>query len=152
MKKFITYAISIAIPLLIGSLIGNVVPQNVDYETLTKPWFAPPSIAFPIAWSILYTLMGISYGILKNNNLITKDINKIYFSQLIVNLIWPILFFYFDFKLIAFIWILFLIYLVINMIKEFKAQNNLAGLLQIPYLIWLIFAAILNISLYVLNR
>lgn len=96
--------------------------------------------------------MGISYAILKNKELLTKELQKIYFSQLLVNLTWPVLFFFLNVRLIAFIWILFLIYLVINMIEDFKEVDILAGRIQVPYLIWISFAAILNYLLYIMNR
>lgn len=152
MKKFLTYAKSILLPIILGSLIGLIVNNFMDYENMAKPFLSPPSNVFPIAWTILYALMGISYAILKTNNLESKDISKIYYIQLIVNLLWSIIFFVFDFKLFAFLWIILLIYLVIIMIKKFYEANKLAGLLQIPYLIWLIFAAYLNIAIYLLEN
>ena len=123
----------------------------MDYSSTVMPSFAPPAILFPIVWIILYTLMGVSYGILKSNNLTDDKINTIYYWQLSVNLLWPIFFFVFDWKLFSFIWILLLIVLVIIMIKEFYEKNKVAGLLQIPYLLWLIFASILNLAIYLLN-
>lgn len=123
----------------------------MDYSSTVMPSFAPPAILFPIVWTILYTLMGVSYGILKSNNLTDDKINTIYYWQLFVNLLWPIFFFVFDWKLFSFVWILLLIVLVILMIKEFYEKNKVAGLLQIPYLLWLIFASILNLAIYLLN-
>ena len=91
--------------------------------------------------------MGVSYGILKTNSLTDTKINNIYYLQLFVNLLWSIIFFVLKCRLIAFFWILLLIALVILMIIEFYKKNKVAGLLQIPYLLWIIFASFLNLSI-----
>ena len=152
MKNFLIYIKSILVPVILGGLVGFIISGYMDYSSMIQPSFAPPAILFPIVWTILYTLMGVSYGILKSNNLTDEKINTIYYSQLFVNLLWPIFFFVFDWRLFSFIWILLLIVLVILMIKEFYEKNKVAGLLQIPYLLWLIFASILNLSIYLLNK
>lgn len=151
MSKFKTYFISILVPLLIGGIIGLITSNATAYNTLIQPSFAPPSILFPIVWSILYTLMGISYGILKSNSLTDSKINFIYYFQLFVNAMWSIFFFILEWRLFAFFWLLLLIALVIIMIIRFYNKNKLSGILQIPYLLWCIFAAILNITIYFLN-
>lgn len=152
MNKVKIYIKSILIPVILGSIIGFIISKFMDYNNLIKPSFAPPSILFPIAWSIFYILMGVSYGILESNSLVDYKINNIYYSQLIVNLIWPILFFVLKARLISFIWILLLLVLVFVMVKRFYAKNKAAGLLQIPYLLWTIFASFLNLSIYLLNK
>lgn len=146
------YLRSIFITVILGGIVGLIISGFIDYNILQKPPFAPPSSLFPVVWTILYILMGISYGILKSNDLIDSKINLIYYSQLIVNLLWPIAFFILNWRLFSFFWILLLIGLVINMIIQFYNKNQLAGLLQIPYLIWLIFAAYLNLGVYLLNK
>lgn len=140
----------IIVTLIIGSLpsiIMNMMGMNID--DLTKPALYPPNIVFPIVWTILYVLMSISVF------LATKEDNNpytIYVIQLIVNALWTVIFFGFNFKLLGFIWILFLIVLVVIMIYQFYKHNKLAAILQIPYLLWLIFAAYLNMAIYLLNR
>ena len=129
MNKILTYIKSILVPLLIGGFVGLVTSKYVDYNTLIQPIFAPPSILFPIVWTILYTLMGISYGILKSNSLTNDKINIIYYTQLFVNALWSFFFFVFEWRLFAFFWILLLIVLVILMIIEFYKKNKVAGLL-----------------------
>lgn len=151
MNKALTYIKSILIPLLVGSLVGFLTSNYINYNTLTQPNFAPPAILFPIVWTILYTLMGVSYGILKSNSLTDDKINIIYYSQLFVNALWSFFFFVFELRLFAFFWILLLIALVILMIIEFYKKNKLAGLLQIPYLLWISFASVLNLAVYLLN-
>ena len=152
MKNLGIYFKSILIPLLIGGLVGLVTSNYIDYNNLIQPSFAPPGILFPIVWTILYTLMGVSYGILKSNSLTNEKINTIYYLQLFVNALWSFFFFVFEWRLFSFFWILLLIVLVVLMIKEFYAKNKVAGLLQIPYLLWISFASVLNLSIYLLNK
>ncbi len=151
MKNLSVYIKSILVPVILGGIVGFIISGYMDYTSLVKPSFAPPSILFPIVWTVLYVLMGVSYGILKSNSLTNDKINAIYYWQLFVNLLWPIFFFVFKWRLFSFIWILLLIVLVVLMIKEFYAKNKVAGLLQIPYLIWIVFASFLNLAIYLLN-
>lgn len=151
MNKVLIYIKSILVPLLIGGLVGFLTSDYIDYNNLIHPSFAPPSILFPIVWTILYTLMGVSYGILKSNSLTDDKINTIYYSQLFVNALWSFFFFVFQWRLFSFFWILLLIALVVLTIIEFYRKNKVAGLLQIPYLLWISFASVLNLSIYLLN-
>ncbi len=151
MEKIKIYAKSIIIPIVLGGIVGLITSKAMNYSMLNKPPLSPPGFIFPIVWTILYILMGISYGILDSREYIDFDIKSIYYAQLIVNLLWPILFFVFKWRLFAFIWILLLISLVINMIIKFYQKDRVAGLLQIPYLIWLVFAGYLNLFIYFLN-
>ena len=152
MNKIGIYIKSIFLPVFIGGVVGIILSQFLDYNSLQKPFFAPPSIVFPIVWTFLYILMGISYGILKSNDLTTPKINFIYFLQLGVNALWFIFFFVFEWRLFSFFWILLLIFLVFVMIINFYEKNKISGLLQIPYLIWIIFASFLNLAIYLLNN
>ena len=152
MNKINTYITSILIPVILGSIVGFIISRFIDYNSLQKPFLAPPSITFPIVWSILYILMGISYGILKSNNLTDRKIDLIYYIQLGVNLLWSIIFFILKWRLFAFICIILLAILIIVMIKKFYNKNKIAGLLQIPYLLWILFAGYLNIAFYLLNK
>ncbi len=152
MSKFKIYAKSILIPVIIGGIVGFIISGSMDYNSLQKPFLAPPSLLFPIMWTILYILMGVSYGILKEKSLITFDINLIYFIQLFVNVLWPIAFFVLKWRLFAFIWIIILAILVAIMIFKFYKANKVSGLLQIPYLLWVLFASYLNLSIYLLNK
>ena len=152
MSKFKIYAKSILIPVGVGLIIGAITSSSIQYNTLIKPVFAPPSILFPIVWTILYILMGVSYGILESKSLVNSEINFIYYLQLFVNAMWSIIFFIFEWRLFAFIWLLILVLLIIGMIIEFYKKDKVAGLLQIPYLLWALFASYLNLSIYLLNR
>lgn len=152
MSKFKIYAKSILIPVIVGALVGFIISGSIDYNSLQKPFLAPPSILFPIIWSILYVLMGVSYGILDSNSLVDSEINSIYYLQLLVNALWPIFFFVLKWRLFAFLWILLLLALVVVMIIRFYRKNKVAGLLQLPYLLWTTFATYLNLGVYLLNR
>lgn len=132
-KKLLVF---ILVPLSLGALVGIIATPNSNINSII------PSFIFPIVWTILYILMGVSSYLIYEE---TKEIPKIYTIQLIFNLLWSFVFFKFKLLTLAFIWILFLILLVIIMIKDFLSKNKLAGYLQIPYLIWLLVAAILNL-------
>lgn len=152
MSKFKIFFKSILIPVLIGGIIGFIISGKIDYTQLEKPPLSPPSITFPIVWTILYILMGISYGILKINNKIDSKINTIYYLQLFINALWSIFFFLLKWRLFSFLWILLLLTTIIIMIIRFYNKNKIAGLLQLPYLIWTLFATYLNLFIYILNR
>ena len=151
MSKVKIYIKSILVPVIIGGIVGLIISGSMDYDVLEKPFLSPPGIVFPIVWTILYILMGISFAILKTNNLNDENTDSIYYLQLFFNALWPIIFFVLKWRLFAFIWIIILLILVAFMIKTFYERNKLAGLLQIPYLVWLIFASYLNIATYILN-
>ena len=145
-------AFFLAIPLILGLIVGFLSRPTASYEALVKPFFSPPGFVFPIVWTILYLLMGISsYLISQSNNPRRYPALITYVEQLFVNLAWSPIFFTLNFRFLAFLWILFLIYLVVKMIVQFKRVSHRAAYLQIPYLLWLIFAALLNFSIVILN-
>ena len=152
MSKIKIYLKSIAVPLIVGAIVGIIMSKFMDYNVLVKTKLAPPSIVFPIVWTIIYILMGFSYGILKSNNLTDTSIDFIYYVQLAVNALWSIIFFVFKWRLFAFIWIILLAILVIDMIIKFYNKNKIAGLLNIPYIFWIVFASYLNWGFYILNK
>lgn len=152
MDRIKIYAKSILIPVVVGGIVGLIISRVIDYNSLQKPFLAPPSIVFPIVWTILYILMGISYGILKSKGLTDKKIDLIYYVQLGVNAIWSIIFFLLKWRLFAFLWIIILSVLVIVMTIKFYKKDKTAGLLQIPYLLWVLFASYLNLAIYILNK
>ncbi len=152
MNKIGIYIKSILIPVIVGGVVGLIVSQFMDYNSLQKPFLAPPSIVFPIVWTILYITMGISYGILKSKNLTDKEIDWVYYWQLAINALWSIIFFVFKWRFFAFIWIILLAIAVVMMIVKFYSKDKIAGLLQIPYLLWVVFASYLNLAFYILNR
>lgn len=139
------------LPLIIGGIVGFLTSSYMDYEVLIKPPLSPPSILFPIIWSIIYLLMGISYFILKKNDNTDKIISTIYYLQLFVNALWSIIFFILKWRFIACVWIILLDLLVIYMILLFKKKDKISAYLNIPYLIWALFATYLTIAIFILN-
>ena len=149
-KKLFFY---IFITVLIGALPSVFVYGNMDvYNTLNKPALSPPSILFPIAWTILYILMGISiYRVTQTDSNKKGEAKLIYFIQLVVNALWTPIFFGLNEYFLAFLWIIMLILLVITMIITFFKIDKISAYLNIPYLLWLLFAAYLNFGIFVLN-
>ena len=148
--------ISVAFPLFIG-LIAGLLSRNAmeDFALLEKPPLSPPAILFPIVWSILYILMGISIYIISNSDAPKNEITtakNIYFYQLIVNFLWPIFFFNFNWYLFSFFWLVLLWILVFIMIRKFYAISPTAAFLNLPYLFWLTFAGYLNFGIWWLNH
>ena len=136
LKDYKTILLYVGIPLLLGAIVGILTsPGSSDYQGLVPSWI------FPIVWSILYILMGLSSYLVRDN----KRLINIYKLNLAVNLMWPFIFFTFDLKVLAFFWILALIVIVGVMIYEFYKENKIAAYLLIPYILWLIFASILNL-------
>lgn len=144
--------ISIVIPLVVGGLSSLLVAKNVYvYEDITLPPFAPPSILFPIVWSILYVLMGISYYRVYTSKKDTSIALKVYFLQLFFNFCWSLLFFNARWFLTSFIWLIALWILILTMVYEFHKVDKLSAYLQVPYLLWVAFAGYLNFTIYQLN-
>ena len=142
--------ISILIPVLLGSIIGLII--NTDsYDIIIKPVLSPPDWLFPVVWTILYVLMGISSYLIYRDDGIGSEALGVYKLQLFVNLMWSIIFFVFKFYLVSFVWILILDVLVIYMIIKFYRINKTASYLQIPYLLWILFASYLTLGVYLLN-
>lgn len=151
-NKIWIYIKSILIPVIVGGVVGFIISRFIDYNSLQKPFLAPPSIVFPIVWTILYILMGISYGMLKSKELTDEKTDIIYYVQLGINALWSIFFFVLKWRLFSFFWIIILDSAVILMIINFYKKDKVAGLLQIPYLLWSLFATYLNLGIYLLNR
>ena len=154
LKKYKPYLKSIAIPLAVGGVSAFFTMKGMPYYDMQKkPFFTPPNAVFPIVWTILYTLMGVSAAMIwQSNDPKKKDALKTYALQLAVNFFWSVLFFGLHQYFLAFLWLLLLILLVAKMIKEFAQINLKAAKLQIPYLLWCIFAAAINFGVWWLNR
>lgn len=144
--------ISILIPLTVGTMSALFSGNMSSYSILTQPAFSPPGFIFPVVWTILYILMGASSYIVYSSNSPNKSkALLLYCIQLFFNFCWSIIFFGLDLFLFAFIWLIALIFIIIIMIRQFLIVNPLSAYLQIPYLIWCIFAAYLNFSIFLLN-
>ena len=145
-RKYRPIIFQILIALAVGGLAAFLTRDNFNvYEEVTRPPLAPPAILFPIVWTVLYTLMGISAGLVK----ITRGrVPFIYCLQLFVNFFWSLIFFNMQSYLFAFIWLVLLWVLIIAMILDFYHANKVAALLQIPYLLWVTFAGYLNFFIW----
>ena len=155
--RFIPLIISIGIPFLIGGITSLLIPNmNLIYGNLVKPVFAPPPIVFPIVWTILYLLMGIaSYKvyILKYENIDVSSALFVYAIQLLLNFLWTFIFFGFRLYGLAFIELVFLIiFVILTIIRFYKKAGKKEALLLLPYLIWLIYAGVLNFFIWMLNE
>lgn len=143
--RFLQFLGFIALPLVLGIIVGLLTRNSMNiYDSINKPPFAPPGILFPIVWGILYTLMGVSlYLVYLSDG--SKRSYYLFGIQLAVNLIWPFLFFTLEAFTLAAVWIIVLWILIILMIVSFYKDAKLAAFLQIPYLLWVTFATVLNI-------
>lgn len=155
-KTWKTYAFWIILAEAVGALSGWLSREGVALYAMTalKPAFSPPDILFPIVWTILYALMGIGAARISMAPP-TADRNRglnLFFAQLIVNFFWSLIFFNANAYGFAFFWLILLWVLVLWMILTFCRTDRTAALLQIPYLLWLTFAAYLNFSVWMLNR
>ena len=125
-----------------------------DYKQAVKPALTPPDIVFPIVWTILYALMGISAARIWLSKP-TKERNHgliIWGAQLFFNFFWSLIFFNLQAYGFAFFWILILWALIVAMIYTFNKTDRLAAILQIPYFLWVTFATYLNLMVWILNR
>lgn len=148
--------ISLAISLGVGALSALLTISSFKgfYGTINNPPLTPPSIVFPIVWTVLFFLMGIS-AYLVYVSYASKGTKQtaleMYFFQLLINFVWPIIFFNYRLFLVAFVWILLLIFLVVLMIIKFFKASKTSAFLQLPYLLWITFAAYLNLAIFILN-
>lgn len=150
------YAIWIAIAEAVGILSGLLSRDGTRLysETVMQPPLAPPAWLFPVVWTILYALMGISAAriyLAEPSAQRSRGLN-IFIAQLIVNFFWSLIFFNLQAFGAAFVWLVLLWVLVAWMIWTFYPVDELAAWLQVPYLIWLTFAAYLSAAVWVLNR
>ena len=146
--------VSIAISLGIGALSGYLTMNSMSlYNDLAKPPLTPPGWIFPIVWTILFVLMGISaYLIYISDSKERVQALQIYAIQLMLNFLWSLVFFNMQAYLLAFVILILLWISIFAMIKMFYDINPIAGKLQVPYLLWVTFAGYLNLAIYFLNR
>ena len=154
--KLKPYIISIAIALAVGALSAFLIRNNLDiYRYINKPAFSPPALLFPIVWTILYVLMGISSARIwlqkDHYSYEVMDSLLAYALQLILNFFWPIIFFNMHTYLFAFIWLVVLWASILKMIFKFSVLDKTAAYLNIPYILWVTFAGYLNFMIYLLN-
>lgn len=145
----------ISIPLLVGALSAFITQNSMDiFKLLNKPPLTPPGIFFPIVWIILYILMGISSYLVLVSREDANDISiaiTAYLLQLLVNILWPIFFFRFNLYLFSFLVIIILWFFILRTIRLFYNIFKTSAYLLIPYLLWVTFAAYLNLGFVILN-
>ena len=146
----------VAIPLAVGGVAGFLTMGGMKaFQLMKQPPLSPPQWLFPIVWTVLYVLMGLASCKIKYGNAGEQeraDALTIYYAQLIVNFLWPVFFFNFQWYLFSFLWLLLLWILVYKMIQSFFRIAPKAAYLCVPYLVWLTFAAYLNLGVWWLNR
>ena len=141
---------------LVGGLSGFLTRKGskVYQATIRKPPLSPPGVVFPIVWSILFALMGIGAARIWRappSQERTRSL-RLFFTQLGFNFFWSIIFFNLQAFGFALLWLAALWVLIVMMINSFHKVDRLAALLQIPYLLWVSFAAYLNFGVWRLNR
>ena len=152
-NKIKVFVIAILIPLAVGALSAFLTKDNMDiYNRINMPPLAPPSWLFPVVWTILFILMGISSALIYlSDNKNKYDALKIYAVSLALNFCWSLIFFNLEAFLFAFVWLIILWIFILLTILEYAKINKTAAYLQIPYLLWVTFAGYLTFAIYLLN-
>jgi benzodiazapine receptor len=155
MNKYLRLILFILVPLLVGSLSGIATVNSIPtwYSHLNKPFFNPPNYLFGPVWSILYLTMGISLFMVYESGIASqkRKIILVFTLQLVLNFFWSIIFFGLQSPQFAFFEIVLLWVSIAYMIYFFYKTNKLAALIQIPYLLWVSFASLLNAAIWYLN-
>ena len=149
------YGIFILITAAVGGLSALLTNMGMEsYRQAVKPSLTPPEIVFPIVWSILFLLMSVSAARvwMTDNSRLRNHAVIVYAIQLFFNFFWSVLFFNLQAYGLAFLWIIGLWLMILLMIIRFYRIDKPAGLLQIPYLLWVTFAACLSYAVWMLNR
>lgn len=142
----------------LAGFVGSLVTTpaiSTWYAGLEKPVFSPPNWLFAPVWILLYLLMGISAYLVWSQGVRKQEVKRglaLFFLQLVLNTLWSFLFFGLHFPFLALIEILFLWLMILLTILSFFRICRSAGILLLPYLFWVSFAALLNFSVFVLNR
>lgn len=148
-KKLI---LCIALPLVVGGLAGLLTRGSMEtFQSLNKPALSPPGWLFPIAWTILYILMGIASYLVLTSGKPNRTALVVYVIQLVFNFFWSIIFFNFEAYLFSFIWLIILWILIFATMILFFRISEPSGYLLLPYLMWVTFAGYLNFYIYLLN-
>ena len=157
MKKndFFKLIASILLPLTIGAIAGIFTSKAIPawYDSLNRPSFNPPNWLFGPVWTALYIIMGISFFLIWKQDK-SKERNLaifVFLLQLMLNFFWSFIFFYFNRIGLALVEIILLWLSIIVMLKQFYKIKPMASYINIPYLLWVSFASMLNLSYYLLN-
>ena len=156
-KSILVYAVAIAVPLAVGGLSALLTSGNMDvYKEVQTPPLSPPSILFPIVWTILYILMGVSsarvYLRIPRDGKNSRAGLILYGVSLFFNFFWSIFFFDLRDFALSFFWLIALFVFEILTILKYRKVDPLSAYLQIPYALWTAFAGYLNLGILLLNR
>ncbi|MDO4380953.1 MAG: TspO/MBR family protein [Clostridia bacterium] len=156
-NKVKNYVYSVLATLAVGGLSALLTAGNREvYQNSAKPFLSPPAWVFPVVWTVLYVLMAVSFAIVFNKRkrepMMRRNAVNIYALNLFFNFFWSIIFFDFGAYLLAFIWLLILWFVIFVMIINYYRTAKAAGLLLVPYLVWVTFAGYLNFGVWSLNR
>ena len=147
---------AIALPLAVGAAAGFLTKDGMAmFAVIDKPPLSPPGWLFTLVWTLLYIMMGISSALIWSAAVSPARRDRaltVYALSLVANFVWPLIFFGMELYLVAFFWLLLLWALVAISSLLFWYISNTAGKLMLPYLVWLTFAAYLNLGVWVLNR
>ena len=144
-----------ALALLVGGLSSVITQGEMEaFSALRQPPLSPPGWVFPVAWTILYLLMGVGMAIVwrSSDGEARRRAVTLWGIHLAANFLWPLLFFLWQLRLFSLVWLVVLLILVAKMTSEFEKSSVNAARMQIPYLLWLLFAAYLNLGVWILNR
>lgn len=155
MKKALSFIIPVILCYAVGFTASRFQADAIEnwYPLLAKPSLTPPNIVFPIAWNILYLLMGISIGLLINSS----DRKKrgffigLFSVQLVLNFLWSMLFFYLKNPALGLIDIILLDAAIIFYTVKAYPVHKAAAWLFVPYILWVTFAAYLNLYIFIYN-
>jgi len=151
-----TLLIALAVPLLTGGLSAFFTRDSMmNFALLNKPPLSPPGWLFPVVWTLLYTLMGLaSYLVFTSDTASDTQIRQAltsYGLQLFFNFFWSILFFNLKSYYFSFIWLCILLFFILLTAWQFYKINKWAGILMVPYILWVTFAGYLNLAIALLN-
>jgi len=156
LDKIKTYAVAIAIPLAVGIAAAALTRSGMDiYGQLKQPPLSPPALVFPIVWTVLYTLMGVSSGMVwENRESAPEDARRgltYYGVSLALNFLWSLIFFNMREFRYSLVILAAMLYCVVRTIILYRRVKPIAAYLQIPYALWLLFAGYLNVGILILN-
>lgn len=144
--------ICIAIPLFVGILAAFLTRDSMkNFSLLIKPSWTPPGWLFPVVWTVLYLLMGLSSYLFITSETQNTFALILYGTQLAFNFFWPILFFSLELYWYAFLWLALLWLLIVETAALFYQSSKTAAYLLLPYLLWVTFAGYLNFAISILN-
>lgn len=155
-KLFFSIVVGVIVSMLVGFFAGQATQSSVNiwYATLEKPFFNPPNWIFAPVWTLLYLLMGIAVGRVWNYGIHHRWVKTAiyhYGFQLLVNGLWSLVFFGLRYPIGGMVVILVLLFLIVRTIQQFRIIDLIAARLLYPYLIWVVFATLLNASIVLLN-